>query len=81
LLNASLRFQYFDAELNGISEASLSFGKVYDHINWNSIGYDAKNAGSNYVLKNNINDFSRWTLSSESPLSIELVSLADIVSW
>ena len=78
LLNASLRFQYFDAELNGISEASLSLWKSNDHINWNSIGYDAKNAGSNYVLKNNINDFSRWTLSSESPISIELVSLADI---
>jgi len=77
-LNASLRFQYLDAELNGINESSLSLWKSNDHFNWSSIGYDAKNSASNYVLKNNINDFSRWTLSSESPISIVLISQADI---
>ncbi len=81
LLNATLKFQYFDAELNGINESSLSLWKSSDHISWVSAGHDAKDVNSNYVLKNGINDFSRWTLSVTPPISIELISQTDIACY
>ena len=63
-LNATFRFQYFDAELNGLDENTLIFGKSLDGITWANIGFDSRNTIANYVEKTGINDFSRWTLSS-----------------
>ncbi|HQX95269.1 MAG: T9SS type A sorting domain-containing protein [Chitinophagaceae bacterium] len=63
-LNATLRFQYFDAELNSINESSLVFWKSPNNINWTNEGFTSRNASSNYVEKTGINSFSRWTLSS-----------------
>ncbi len=61
-LNATLRFNYFDAELNGINETQLLLWKSPDNINWTEIGFDSRDAAANYVLKSGIADFSRWTL-------------------
>ena len=61
-LKATLRFQYFDAELNGLNETTLELwnqGKK----NWTYIGYTSRNASTNYVEKTGINTLSRWTLS------------------
>jgi len=62
-LNAALRFNYFDAELNGYDENSMIFWKSSDLISWTKIGYSSRDVTNNYVEKTGISDFSRWTLS------------------
>lgn len=64
-LNATLRINYQDAELNNQSEADLNLWKTEDNINWTVQGYSSRNAAGNYVEKQNINSFSSWTLSSD----------------
>jgi hypothetical protein len=63
-LNATLRFNYFDAELNGLNENSLLLWKSNDNVNWVNAGFTSRNEVDNYVEKIGITDFSRWTLSS-----------------
>lgn len=62
-LKATLRFNYFDAELNNIAENDLVLFKSTVNGNWGSVGYSARDAAQNFVEKTNIPDFSRWTLS------------------
>jgi hypothetical protein len=74
-LNATLRLQYFDAELNGLAENSLVLWKSTDNIQWSSQGYTSRDANANYVEASGINDFSRWTLSSLiNPLPLQFLS-------
>ncbi len=63
-LNATLRFGYFDAELNGLTENNLQIWKSPDAIHWSSQGFTSRDISANYVEKTGIPDFSRWTLSS-----------------
>lgn len=63
-LDATLRLQYFQAELNGLDENSLVCWKSTDHINWSNEGYTRRDITANYVEKTGIAAFSRWTLSS-----------------
>lgn len=63
-LNATLRFTYLDAELNGLSEPALTLWKSSNLTSWNNLGFDSKNATTNYVEKTGLTDFSRWTLST-----------------
>jgi hypothetical protein len=63
-LNGTLRFQYFDAELNSLDENSLVLWKSADNTSWTEMGFTSRNTINNYVELNNINDFSRWTLSN-----------------
>ena len=63
-LKALLRFHYFDAELNGIPEASLHQWKSSDNTNWDFVGADARDVAANYVEKKSINKFDRWTLAT-----------------
>jgi hypothetical protein len=63
-LNATLRFQYFDAELNGLAENIITQWKSLNTINWANQGFNTRNTASNYVEKTGIPDFSRWTLST-----------------
>lgn len=65
-LNATLRINYFDAEVNGKTEANLSAWKSTDNVNWVSAGFSISSAVSNFVEANNISNFSRWTLSDKS---------------
>jgi hypothetical protein len=65
-LNATLRFHYFDSELNNLNEATLALWKSADQVSWNQVGSNTKNSTANYVEKTDINDFSRWTLAQES---------------
>jgi len=70
-LNATLRFNYFDAELNGIPENGLVFWNSTDNLHWANQGFTSRNTTANYVIKNNIASFSRWTLSSiNNPLPV-----------
>ncbi len=62
-LNATLRINYLDAELNGLDENSL--GMYQQAIPaWTNLGFDSRNTSSNYVEKNRLSTFGRFTLSS-----------------
>jgi hypothetical protein len=88
-LNATLRFLYFDAELNGLDEAALGLWRSTTNVNWTYVGSDSRDASSNYVEKGGIAAFSRWTLSTPAgalPLSFTTVNAACLngavrISW
>jgi type IX secretion system substrate protein len=61
-LKATLRFQYFDIELNGLDESTLELWKQ-GKKNWSNVGYSSRSAIDNYVEKTGISTLSRWTLS------------------
>ncbi len=63
-LKATLRFKYFDAELNAIPEADLVLFKGSAGGSWDERGYTTRDAATNFVEKINLPDFSRWTLSN-----------------
>ncbi len=72
-LNATLRILYRDGELNGLTESMLEMWKSTDSLNWTNMGSSSKSAAGNYVERNGIQDFSRWTLSViNSPLPLQL---------
>lgn len=63
-LNATLRFYYFDAELNGVPENDLALYRSDDGgASWTLVGYDTRNATENWVEKTGINSCSMWTLA------------------
>jgi hypothetical protein len=75
-LNATLRFNYFAAELNGKDENTLALWKSTDGIDWVLIGEDSRNTTTHFVEKNGIADFSYWTLSDNlNPLPLTLLSI------
>jgi hypothetical protein len=88
-LNATLRFRYFDAELNGLDEPALGLWRSTTNVNWTYVGFDSRDAASNYVEKSGIASFSRWTLSTPAgalPLSFTTVDAACVngavrISW
>ena len=63
-LIATLRFQYFDAELNGFDENTIVIWKSVDTLTWLKQGFTSRDNVANFVEKTGIPDFSRWTLSS-----------------
>lgn len=71
-LNATLRFNYFTGELNGINENVLIFYKSDNGTNWSPQGFTTRNAAQNYAEKTGIASFSRWTLSggANTPLPV-----------
>lgn len=76
-LNATLRFNYLNAELNGDDPNTLSLWKSADGITWMNVGADTRNPAGKYVEKNGINDFSMWTLSDLlNALPLTLVSFS-----
>jgi hypothetical protein len=74
-LNATLRFNYFDAELNGLDETAVVMWKSTDNIAWSNQGFTARDAANNNIDKTGIADFSRWTLSSaiNAPLPVQFL--------
>ena len=63
-LNATLRFNYLDAELSTLDENLLVLWKSVNTQAWSEEGFTTRNTTSNWVEKTGINDLSRWTLSS-----------------
>ena len=63
-LDASLRFTYLTAEMNGLAENGLVLWEKQSPQKWTSLGFDARSTSSHYVDKNAIASFSRFTLSS-----------------
>lgn len=72
-LNDTLRFNYFDEELNGNNEGTLIFFKTDNNVVWSAQGFTTRSAAANYVEKTGIPSFARWTLSSSAagPLPVQ----------
>lgn len=65
--NAGLKFNYFNAELNGKNEKDLWLWRSDDLTTWfASPATDQRDSILNFVSGKGINSFSRWTLSSAS---------------
>lgn len=75
-LNASLRFEYLPAELNGSSEPDLTLWRSTDTATTWVNRNGTVNAESNYVELAGIDAFSRWTVSDANakPLPVEWLS-------
>jgi hypothetical protein len=78
-LDATITFNYFDGELGPIVENELIMWISSDGgMVWNPVGNggDVKDRVSNFILKNNVDLFYRFTLGSNitSPLPIKLLS-------
>jgi hypothetical protein len=69
-LNATLRFKYFDAELNGQNENSLV---LYQGVNgyavWNNLSRTSNSTTSNYVEKTGLDNFSYQTLGNDNTVA------------
>jgi hypothetical protein len=59
--NTTLRFNYFDAELNGLPEDSLGLWESAD-VTFSPLGFTARNATLNYVEKHGLTQDGRFTL-------------------
>jgi hypothetical protein len=71
-LNASLRQQYFDSELNGFNPDSLQVWSSPDNVNWTNLGFTDRDTALHYVDLTGIGSFSRWTLSSPNGAPLPL---------
>lgn len=73
----NLRLNYFDAELNGLTEASLAIARSNNNLAWWPQGFTGRNTSTNYVEYNGITTYSpRWTLTTPDNviLPLELLS-------
>lgn len=65
-LNATLTFNYFDAELNSRNESLLSFWTSPDNTTWTAANFSNKNTATNFVQLSGVNTFpKRWTLTDQ----------------
>ena len=66
-LNATLRFKYFDAELNGQNESALViYTSNNNGTDWNNLSQTTRNTNANYVEKSGMNDLSLLTLANDN---------------
>lgn len=67
--SASLRFQYFDSELNGQLESNLSLYQSNSNgVSWENQTFTGRDANLNYVEKTGLSSLSFFTLSNNAPL-------------
>lgn len=86
-LNATLRLQYFDAELNGLNENNLDLWQR--QTTWVDKGFTSRDASANYVERTGLDAFGRQTLAdpgSTLPVAFTFVHTACandrvIISW
>ena len=73
-LNATLGFRYFDGELNGLTENSIVFVESQNTVSWANLGFTSRDVATNFVQKNGINNFGRFTLSNtDNPLPVSFI--------
>jgi hypothetical protein len=76
-LDATLRLNYFDEELNGLDENSLVLWKSDNLSNWIPQGFTTRDAVANYVEATGIDRFSRWTLTPvTNPLPLQFLGIS-----
>lgn len=74
-LNATLRFYYFDAELNGNNENLLTLWKSGDGVAWEPAGVTSRSTTDNYVEKTGLAKLGYYTLTdNNNALPISLIS-------
>jgi hypothetical protein len=74
-LNASVRFYYFDAELNGVNENAAVLWKSNNNgVSWLQVTPDSRDIVKNYLQKDGVNDFSLWTIGSPAAVLPILLS-------
>ena len=80
-LDATLRFHYFDAELDGKDENSLDIWQ-YNYSSWASLGSESNDDTDNWVETSGISSFELLTLSEDMgpSLPIELLDFKAIVN-
>jgi hypothetical protein len=75
-LHATVRMQYFDEELNDLPEENLHVFSKNGAADWQLLGRDAGNTAENYVQKQGVNEFVRFSLfNSNASLPLQLTSL------
>lgn len=74
-LNATMNFNYFDAELAGLAEANLGmFTSDNGGTHWINLGEDGLDQGANILSVNGIDVLQRLTLANISaPLAVKLI--------
>jgi Secretion system C-terminal sorting domain len=66
-LNATVRFYYLDAELNGVNESTAVLWKsINNGASWTQITPDTRNTALNFYEKTGVNDFSLWTIGNNN---------------
>lgn len=71
-LNATLTFNYDDSELNGKVEAGMGlFSSTNSGTTWTSRG-GTVNISANTVTLSGLASFSRWSLSSPTPVAVQI---------
>ncbi len=66
-LNATVRFYYLDAELNGVNEsAAVMWKSINNGASWTQIIPDTRNTALNFYEKTGVNDFSLWTIGNNN---------------
>ncbi len=73
-LNATLRFYYFDAELNGKNENTLGLWSSTDGVTWIKSGITSQNTTENYVEQTGLPTLAYFTLTdADNALPLRLV--------
>lgn len=88
-LNATVRFTYLNAELNGLDGNSLALWQSPNNISWTDIGFTSRDAATHYVEKDGLSNLSKFTLSSTnnalpvlfSSFSVQCANGASILAW
>ena len=75
-LNATIVFRYDDADLNGLTEGTLSlFRSEDDGATWQEVG-GAVDAAANTITATGVDGFSLWTAAASGALPVELASFS-----
>jgi hypothetical protein len=69
-LKVTLRFYYFDAELNSIQETRLYQWKSANLVNWDFMGALSRDVNADYVEWKTYSKFDRVTLATATPPTI-----------
>ncbi|MEM9987132.1 MAG: T9SS type A sorting domain-containing protein, partial [Bacteroidota bacterium] len=77
-LNATLVFNYLEAELNGISETDFEFYRSDDGgLTWNAQATSVHNPGNNQVSLSGVGSISQWaTTQANVPFPVEWLSIS-----
>ena len=71
-ISATLRLHYLDSELNGNTEGATLNLFRFDGTNWHKEGQTSNDTANNWVEKNNVAQFSPWTMNSSVPTDVRL---------
>jgi hypothetical protein len=82
-LNATLRFNYFNGELNGLNENTISIFKSEDSARtWKNAGFSGKDITANFIDLAGISSFSQYTIGKDtlSGIGVSPIDQRTIVS-